>query len=161
MRFISAVQDFDIWWVEEPLMPDDVSGHAEIRQRSSVSIATGELHSTRWDFRDLLQAQAADVLQPDAGVIGGVSEWMKVAHAASTFGLPVSPHWNANIHVHLAAAIDNCLALEYFALEEDIFNFEQVLTERLTPEAGKLRPPELPGLGLVFDEDALASYRIR
>ena len=160
LRFIAAVERFDPWWIEEPLMPDDVHGHAEIRRRSSVPIATGEIHATRWDFRDLISADAADILQPDACVVGGVSEWMKVANTASVFGLPVAPHWNANVHVHLAAAVDNCLAIEYFSLDEDIFNFERVLAERLAPEEGSLLPPARPGLGLLFDEAAVESYRI-
>jgi L-alanine-DL-glutamate epimerase-like enolase superfamily enzyme len=116
LHFIRAVEDFDPWWIEEPLGPDDIQGHTEIRERTSVPIATGEIHSTRWDFRDLIERRAADILQPDAGVIGGVSEWMKVAHAAATFALPVAPHWNADVHVHLAGASDNCLTVEYFRL---------------------------------------------
>jgi L-alanine-DL-glutamate epimerase-like enolase superfamily enzyme len=160
LRFVAAVEEFSPWWVEEPLSPDDVRGHAAIRQRSNVPIATGEIHATRWEFDDLIEAKAADILQPDVGVVGGVSEWMKVAQASAKAGLPVTPHWNANVHVHLAAAVDNCLAVEYFALEEDIFNFEALLAERLVPDAGTIPIADRPGLGLVFDDAAIQEYRL-
>jgi L-alanine-DL-glutamate epimerase-like enolase superfamily enzyme len=161
IRFIRAVEEYDPWWIEEPLSPDDVRGHAEIRRWSLVPVATGEIHATRWDFRDLILANAADILQPDAAVLGGVSEWMKVAHAASAFGVPVAPHWNADIHVHLAGAVDNCLAVEYFLLEQDIYNFERILNDRLTTRDGKIRIPDRPGLGLNLDEEAVENYRLR
>src|SRR5215211_2249011 len=78
LRFARAVERYDPWWLEEPLRPDDVAGHAEIARVLEIPVATGEIHATRWDFRDLIASKAADILQPDAGVLGGVSEWLKV-----------------------------------------------------------------------------------
>jgi L-alanine-DL-glutamate epimerase-like enolase superfamily enzyme len=160
LRFGRAVEKYDPWWLEEPLSPDDLAGHAEIARRLSFPVATGEMHATRWDFAEMIAARACAILQPDAGVIGGISEWLKVAHAAEAFGIPVAPHWNANVHVHLAGAVDGCLTVEYFALEEDIFNFERLLGERLAPANGRIRIPDRPGLGLSFDEQSIASFRL-
>jgi L-alanine-DL-glutamate epimerase-like enolase superfamily enzyme len=160
IRFIRAVERYDPWWIEEPLGPDDVAGHAEIARVLDIPVATGEIHATRWDFRDLIVQRAADILQPDACVLGGVSEWLNVAHTAASFDLPVAPHWNADIHVHLAGAVSNCLTVEYFALEEDIYNFERVIAERLRPKDGKIPIPNRPGIGLVLDEEALGKYRV-
>lgn len=160
IRFIRAVEPYDIWWVEEPLPPDDISGHAEVARTVDVPIATGEIHATRWDFRDIIQAKAADILQPDAGVVGGITEWMKITHAAQTFGLPVVPHWNADIHVHLAGAARDVLSVEYFALEQDVFNFERILSERLKPVGGLIKIPQRPGLGLAIDEAAVERFRL-
>jgi L-alanine-DL-glutamate epimerase-like enolase superfamily enzyme len=160
LSFIRAVEEFDLWWIEEPLSPDDFLGHAAIRSRSRVPIATGEIHATRWDFRDLLLAHSADILQPDVAVVGGVSEWMKIAHTASSFGVPVAPHWNANLHIHLAAAVDNCLPIEYFDLEEDIFNVEKILSDRLVAIDGIIQVPRRPGVGLSLDFDAVGRYRM-
>jgi L-alanine-DL-glutamate epimerase-like enolase superfamily enzyme len=160
LRAARAFEPLDPWWLEEPLSPDDNAGHAELARRLDVPVATGEIHQTRWEFRDLLERAAADILQPDAGVLGGVSEWVRVAKAAQVFGVPVAPHWHADAHVHLAAATPNCLTVEWFRLEEDIYNFERLLAERLQPRDGRLTAPARPGLGLVLDEDAVVRYTV-
>lgn len=161
IRFARMVEPFDPWWLEEPLPPDDIAGHAEVARSLDMPVATGEIHSSRWDFRDLIQGRAADILQPDAAVIGGVSEWMKVAHAAATFGYPVAPHWNHDVHVHLAAAVANCLTVEWFDLEQDIVNLDRLLAEPMRPENGTLSVPDRPGLGIVVDWDAVEKFRLR
>jgi L-alanine-DL-glutamate epimerase-like enolase superfamily enzyme len=162
IRFARAVQDCDIWWLEEPLSPEDIAGHAEIARSLDMPVATGEIHATRWDFRDLIDQRGADILQPDAGVLGGISEWLKVAHTAASFNLPVAPHWHANVHVHLAAAVYNCLTVEFFVLEQDIYNFERLLTPetRLQPQNGRLPLPTAPGLGIEFDTQAIARWQV-
>jgi L-alanine-DL-glutamate epimerase-like enolase superfamily enzyme len=160
LRAARAFEPYDPWWLEEPLSPDDVAGHAELRRRLDVPVATGEIHQTRWEFRDLLERRGAAILQPDAGVLGGVTEWLKVARAAAVFDVPVAPHWHADVHVHLAAATPNCLTVEWFRLEEDIYNFERILAERLRPQAGSIRLPQRPGIGLVLDADAVARFTV-
>jgi L-alanine-DL-glutamate epimerase-like enolase superfamily enzyme len=160
IRAARAFQPFDPWWFEEPLSPDNIAGHAELASQIDIPVATGEIHQTRWDFRELLERRAAAILQPDAGVIGGISEWLKVAHAAATFDVPVAPHWHADLHVHLAAAATNCTTVEYFVLEEDIYNFERLLTERLQPHDGQIPLPQRPGLGLMLDDEAIARYTV-
>jgi L-alanine-DL-glutamate epimerase-like enolase superfamily enzyme len=162
IRFARAVESDDIWWLEEPLSPEDIAGHAEIARTLEMPVATGEIHATRWDFRDMITQQAADILQPDAGVLGGITEWLKVAHTAASFNLPVAPHWHANLHVHLAAAVHNCITVEYFVLEQDIYNFERLVTPetRLHPHAGRLPLPQGPGLGIEFDAQAIARWQV-
>jgi L-alanine-DL-glutamate epimerase-like enolase superfamily enzyme len=160
LRAARAFQPFDPWWFEEPLSPDNIAGHAELARQIDIPVATGEIHQTRWDFRQLLESRAAAILQPDAGVLGGVSEWLKVAHAAATFDVPVAPHWHADLHVHLAAAASNCLTVEYFRLEEDVYNFERLLSERLQPRNGRIALSQAPGLGLNLDADAIGRYTL-
>jgi L-alanine-DL-glutamate epimerase-like enolase superfamily enzyme len=160
LRFARAVERYEPWWLEEPLPPDDIEGHALVAAALDWPVATGEIHSSRWDFRQLIERRAADILQPDAGVLGGVGEWMRVAHAAATFDLPVAPHWHADLHAHLAAAVPNALTVEYFLLEEDIYNLERVFAERLRPKDGMIPLPQRPGLGIVVDRAALDRYRI-
>ena len=125
-----------------------------------VPIATGEVHATRWDFLELIRQGAADILQPDAPVCGGVSEWLRVAHTASTFDLPVAPHWHADLHIHLAGAVDNCLPVEYFHLDQDIVNVERIFAERLQPRDGQLAIPDRPGHGIVLDEAAVERFAL-
>jgi L-alanine-DL-glutamate epimerase-like enolase superfamily enzyme len=160
--FERAAGDNGLWWIEEPLTPDNILGHAQLAGRVETPVATGEIAQTRWEFRELLERRAADIVQPDAGVLGGVTEWMRVAHAAETFGVPVAPHWHANLHVHLAAAVTNCIAIEHFALDKDIYNFEALLTEetRLVFADGALQVPQRPGLGIEFDPESVNRYEL-
>jgi len=160
IRAARAFEPYDIWWFEEPLAPDNIPGLAEVAAAVSMPLAIGEIHATRWDFRDLITTRAARILQPDAGILGGVSEWMKVAHAAATFDIPVAPHWHADMHIHLAGAVPNALAVEYLFLEEDIYNFERILLERLRPVGGSIRIPDRPGLGLVLDHPAIDRFTV-
>src|SRR5262249_11677801 len=158
----AAGQD-GLWWFEEPLSPDNIAGHAQLARTLETPVATGEIHQTRWEFAQLIERHAADVLQPDAGVLGGVTEWLRVAHAADTFGLHVAPHWHANLHAHPAAAVPNALAIEYFDPGKDIYNFERLLTEetRLHMRDGAAHISDRPGIGIEFDETAIARYERR
>lgn len=162
MRAAEAFAPFDIWWLEEPTFPDALQSSAEIARRVSMPVATGEIEATRWGFRDIIQAGAAQILQPDAVVLGGVSEWMKVAHLAAAHDLTVAPHWNANLHAHLVAAVANGLTVEFFAVEEDIYNFEQLMDpeNRLQARDGMIRVPERPGIGVVLNPQMVEKYRI-
>ena len=161
IRFIRMVEPYDPWWVEEPLMPDDIVGHAAIAAAVDTPIATGEFHSSRWDFRALIESRGADILQPDVCVIGGVSELIKVAHAAAVFDLPVAPHWNQDMHVHMSAAVANCLTVEWFDVEQDIVNFDRLLAEPLRPKDGRLSVPDRPGMGVLYDDAAVERFGIR
>ncbi|WP_131736041.1 mandelate racemase/muconate lactonizing enzyme family protein [Actinomadura roseirufa] len=158
--FERAAGEAGLWWFEEPLSPDDIAGHAELARVLETPVATGEIHQTRHEFRALIEHRAADLLQPDAGVLGGVTEYLRVANAASTFGLQVAPHWHANLHAHLAAATPNTLAVEHFAADKDIYNFERLLTPetRLRAADGAVHLGDGPGLGIEFDEAAVASF---
>jgi L-alanine-DL-glutamate epimerase-like enolase superfamily enzyme len=158
--FVDAAGDAELWWVEEPLSPDDIDGHARIAAAVPTPIATGEIHQTRWEFRALIERRAAAILQPDAGVVGGVTEWMRVARTAEAFDLPIAPHWHANVHAQLARATPGCLAIEHFTLDKDIYNFERLLTPetRLAVADGQVHVGDRPGLGFDIDIDALRRF---
>ncbi|MEV4645039.1 mandelate racemase/muconate lactonizing enzyme family protein [Saccharopolyspora sp. NPDC049357] len=161
--FERAAGDHQIWWYEEALSPDDVAGHADLVRRVDTPIATGEIHQTRWDFRQIIEQRAADILQVDVGVVGGITEYLKVAFTAETFGLPLAPHWHANVHAQLAAASTNTMVVEHFLLDKDIYNFERLLTEetRLRYADGNVVLSDRPGIGIEFDEEAISSYNER
>ncbi len=151
-----------LWWFEEPLSPENVAGHAELTRTLETPVATGEIYQTRWDFARLVHEHAADILQPDVGVLGGITEFLLIAHTADSFDLPIAPHWHANLHAHLAAALPNTLVIEHFDLEKDIYNFERLLTEetRLRVEGGHVVLSDRPGLGLEFDEGVVSKYDV-
>lgn len=150
-----------LWWFEEPFGPDQIRAHQDLGTLSPAPVATGEIHQTRWEFNELLANPGVAILQPDAGVLGGITEWLRVASLASGAGVSIAPHWHANVHAHLASAVDNCLTIEHFTLEKDIYNFEELLTpdSRLQHGDGMLKLGSQPGLGLDFDTEKLANYR--
>jgi D-arabinonate dehydratase len=157
---IRAFEPFDVWWIEEPVMPDNIAASADVASATDIPVATGELESTRWGFRQLLDARAAAILQPDATVCGGVTEWMRIAHMAAGEDVPIAPHWMANVHVQLVAAVPNGLTVEYFVLDEDVLNFERIVSEPLVPRDGMIPVPQRPGHGIVLDEGAVARFRV-
>lgn len=160
--FERAAGPAGLWWIEEPLPPDEIAGHAQLARELETPVATGEIHQTRWEFRDLITSGAADVLQPDVGVVGGITEWLRISHTASTFGLQVAPHWHANVHAHLAAVTPNCLAVEHFAMEKDIYNFERLLTpeSRLKVGGGNVSPSDRPGIGITLDREVVDRFTV-
>lgn len=160
--FEAAAGSQGLWWFEEPLAADDIEGHAELTARVDTTIATGEIHQTRWEFRSLIERKACGLLQPDVAVLGGVTEWMRVAHAAETAGVPIAPHWHANAHAQLAPAVPGCIGIEHFALEKDIYTFELLLdpASRLRVMDGHAELSKLPGLGIVVDEAAVRKYQV-
>lgn len=160
IRAARMMEKYDLWWLEEPVMPDNMPASAEIAAALDVPVATGEVEATRWGFRELLDRRAADILQPDATVAGGVTEWMRIAHMAAAWDVPIAPHWMANLHVHLLAAVPNGLTVEFFVLDEDVFNFERMVLEPLQPENGLLQVPQRPGHGIELDDQALARFQI-
>jgi D-arabinonate dehydratase len=133
---------------------------SRIAEALDTPVATGELEATRWAFAELLERRAADILQPDATVAGGVSEWMKIAHMAAAFDVPVAPHYNWDIHSQLVAAIPNALFVEYFVRSSGVKLFDELLENPVYPEDGYLEPRTEPGFGLLFRSDQLQRYRI-
>lgn len=160
LRAVDALREYDIWWVEEPFLPDDIANHRALAERSQIPVATGEIEATRWGFAQLIEQRAAHILQPDACVAGGVSEWQRIAALAAAHDIPIAPHWHANLHAQLAAATPGCIAVEYFAPSEGIYNFEQVVANPLVLESGRVALDQTSGIGVDIDWDAVSHYEI-
>jgi D-arabinonate dehydratase len=139
---------------------DNIAAMARIAGALDWPVATGELESTRWAFADLLARQAADILQTDATVVGGVGEWLKVAHMAAAFDVPIAPHYNWDIHTQLVASIPNGLFIEYFARESGVKMFDEVLADPMRQKDGYISPRTEPGFGVVLQQAKLDQYRI-
>lgn len=160
------LEEFRPYWIEEPVRADNLLALARIAEALDTPVATGELEATRWAFANLIQMRAADILQPDATVCGGVSEWLRIAGAAACFDIPVAPHYNWDIHTQLLAAVPNGLFIEYFApsapglSHSAVKMFDEVLENPIHPENGYITPRREPGFGLHFREDRLRELRI-
>jgi L-alanine-DL-glutamate epimerase-like enolase superfamily enzyme len=157
---LRPLDDLGLWWIEEPVLPDQIQASARIAEKLVTPIATGEIEAGRWAFQHLVDARAADILQVDATVVGGISEWWKVAHMAACRDIPLAPHWVPDIHVHLAAAAPNVLALEYFHPRVGVLNFDQLVTQPIEFEKGELLVPNRPGHGIELDLEAVRHYEV-
>lgn len=160
IRIARRMEPYDIYWFEEPVAPDDYDGHARLAQSTFIPIATGENEYTRYGFRDLIKVGAAAILNADAVILGGVTEFMKVAALAQAHDLDVAPHGDQNVHVHLVAAISNGLIVEYYRDTVDPMWRKMYRETLLLNDDGTLSPPSRPGLGVEPDEAALAPYRV-
>ncbi len=159
IQAVRVFEEYEPGWIEEPLMPDDVLGHAQIANAVLTPVATGEVHATRWDFAELVRQEAASILQPDAAVCGGVTEWRRIAAMAASNNLPVAPHWLADLHVHLVAATPNATWVEYFP-DFTVLNIGRLFSTSLEVRSGGLALPQGPGIGIELDEKAVDRYSV-
>ena len=153
------MEPYDVFWFEEPVNPDDYEGHRLVSQSTTIPVATGENEYTRYGFRELIEGRCCDIVQPDGLIMGGVTEFMKVAAMAQAHDLQIAPHGNQDVHVHLVSAIPNGLTVEYYSNSTDPM-WGQMFEETLEVRDGHVSPPDRPGFGINLNEEALAPYRV-
>lgn len=152
-------EQYQVGWFEEPVLADDIEGLAQIRESINIPVATGEHEYTKYGFRELISRKGADIVQPDVGRVGGVTEWLKVAHMAHGFNLPVAPHAVQLVHLHLACATPNLKVVEYMntSLLGDRVWYREFPQQR----DGMWSPfRDRPGLGLELDPEAVMRYSV-
>ena len=159
IEFARKAEPYDLFWFEEPVQPDDYIGQREITRATSIPIAAGENEYTRYGFRDMIEHRAVDILQPDALVLGGITEFMKVVALAQAHDLDIAPHGSQYVHIHLVAAISNGLILEYYRSTVDPMH-GKIWEHDLDIRDGFVHTPNLPGMGLVPKWDTLEPYRV-
>jgi L-alanine-DL-glutamate epimerase-like enolase superfamily enzyme len=157
IRAIRLWEDYDLGWVEEPTMPDDMEASAAVAATVAPPIATGEIHQTRWDFLDIINRGAAAILQPDAGVCGGITEFRRIAALAAAHGITIAPHWLADLHVHLVASTPNATYVEFFT-DTEVLNLMEIFSSRLEMRGTGLAIPQEPGVGVVLDDEAVERF---
>ncbi len=157
---LKAFEPFDLYWLEEPVPPDDIQGYVKVKQYAGRTyIVGGEQHVGMTEFRSLLDHDAVDIVQPGAGIMGGITEWLRVYHLATAYGVPVSPWDLQAIHMHMAAGLSNVKWLEYFMPDNPMLGFQNSLfaeprfREERTEEGVFLLPPDTPGIGIKLDTD--------
>ena len=154
IRLGRAIERYDLAWFEEPVQAHDLEGSARVAAALDTPIASGETEYARYGFRDMLERKAADVLMPDLQRVGGISEFVRVAHMAAAFDVPVSPHVYTEQSLQLCGALANIEITEYMPWFQPLYN------EALQIEAGEILIPDRPGLGFTFNPDAVAKYRL-
>ncbi|NBJ10024.1 mandelate racemase/muconate lactonizing enzyme family protein [Microvirga arsenatis] len=154
IRAARALQPFDLTWLEEPTIPDDPAGHARIVREGGLPIAAGENLRTLWEFKLYVAGGAVTYPEPDVTNCGGVTPFMKIAHLAEAFNLPVTSHGAHDVTVHLLAACPNRSYLEAHG-----FGLERYIAEPLTIQEGFALAPDRPGHGIDFDWQGLAKIK--
>ena len=162
LQTAAMLADHGVEWFEEPLPPDSLDDYADLRRRSPVKIAGGEVLTRRQAFLPWLKARALDVVQPDVTKVGGISEQRRIAHAAEDHGIAFVGHgWNTAVglaaDLQIASALPNSELIEYRTGSPYVDELSGYAFE--LDGDGMLAVPDRPGLGVTLDPDALARYR--
>ncbi len=163
-RMLPLVEPFHLRWLEEPVIPDDVSGYAELKAMGCMPISGGEHEFTAYGFRDLLEARAVDVIQFDTNRVGGFTQARKVCAMAEAFEVPVIPHAGQMHNYHVTMSSLNCPMAEYFPITEvEVGNelFWYIFDGEPEAKGGYIELDEkAPGLGLTLSEKHLKNFQI-
>ena len=161
-RAAKAIEEYDIAWLEEPILWDNIDALAAFAKHTNIPISTGEQLYGRWDFRPLLESHAANIIQPDICHAGGITELRKIAAAAETYYVSVAPH-NSNGPISTVASLHLDLTMPNAFMQEIFVSFlgayEAVLTEMIPIGDGHATVPDGPGWGTEIDVDALDQFR--
>jgi D-galactarolactone cycloisomerase len=169
LRLGRALEEYDLCWYEEPVMPEDIQGYAEIRSKLSIPIAGGENEHTLYGFRDLLAASAIDIAQPDLGSCGGISAARHITTLAESFGVQVNPHvWGSAVAQAASLQMIAALPVAHHSLYpvEPVLEYDrsshpfrqQLVTAPIEQVDGWVEIPNEPGLGIELDRSTLRRY---
>jgi len=154
IRRAALLEPSNVAWFEEPLPADDVDGHARLARSTTIPIAVGESIYSIGHFREYLQHGAAGIIQVDVARIGGITPWLKTAHLAEAFNIAVCPHFLMELNVSLVAAVPNGAYVEY------IPQLRAVTRSTFQVEDGMAVAPDTPGIGIVWNDDAIDDRRV-
>jgi len=163
-RMLPLLEPFHLRWLEEPVIPDDIHGYAELKSYGRVPIAGGEHEFTLYGFRELLEARAVDYIQFDTNRVGGISQARKIAALAEAHSIPVIPHAGQMHNFHVVMASLNSPMAEYFPIVDvEVGNelFWYIFSGEPKAQDGYLDLDEnVPGLGLTINEEALKQFDV-
>ncbi len=151
IRTLKRWEKYNLFWVEEPVHPNNIESFKRLKREINIPIATGEQHGTIEDFKLLLESEAVDIIQPDPVYVGGVTEWLNVSAMAKAYGVPVSPHLNQIVSAHLVASRNNTMWIEYTPpdnpLGQVMFYIFEGPSSIMMAKNGKVYVSDDPGFG--------------
>lgn len=153
-RLAHAAAEYNMKWIEEALLPDDYWGYAELRRKvpPGMLVTTGEHEATRWGFRMLLEMECADIIQPDVGWCGGITELLKISALADARGVLVVPHGSSVYSYHFSITRYNSPFSEFLMMAPQadtiIPMFSPLLLDEPVPQHGRMRLSDAPGFGV-------------
>ena len=170
VRLGRALEEYRLRWYEEPVVPEDIGGYVEMRQKLSMPIAGGENEHTLYGFRELFAAGAVDVAQPDLGSCGGISAGRHIAALAQSFGVQVNPHvWGSAIAQAASLQLLAALPVAHHSLfaAEPVLEYDrsshpfrrELITQPIELTDGWVQIPDGPGLGVEVDRAVIDKYR--
>ena len=157
-RLAKLLEPHQPMFIEEPILPGDADGLREIAESTCIPIAAGERLFTRWQFQELIEKRAVRIVQPDLAHAGGISEVRRIAAMAESRDILLAPHCPLS-PVALAASLQIDASCPNFFIQEHVTLGETLLTEPFVVEAGHIKVPERPGLGIELDEGKLAGEK--
>src|ERR1700723_429092 len=163
-RMLPLLEPFNLRWLEEPVIPDDIHGYAELKSYARIPIAGGEHEFTQYGFRDLLEARAGDCLQFETNRVGGITQALKISALAESYSVPVIPHAGQMHNYHVVMASLNSPMAEYFPIVDvEVGNelFWYIFEGEPKAKDGFVDLDDnLPGLGLAINEKALTRFEV-
>jgi L-alanine-DL-glutamate epimerase-like enolase superfamily enzyme len=168
-KMTQRLERYDMEWVEEPVIPDDIDGYAEVREAAPMPISGGEHEFTRWGHKELLERDAVDILQPDVHRCGGLTELLRIDAMASAHDVPVIPHTGTNPHLHFIAASTNAPMAEYFPIpqwykdqqeDKESTYADAIYANPPDPNDGSIPLPEGVGLSAELNREALEHFAV-
>jgi L-alanine-DL-glutamate epimerase-like enolase superfamily enzyme len=157
-RRINALRGLDLTWVEEPLLSDDIAGHAQLRRDVETPIAVGENVYSIYQFRDLLVANAVDFVQADIVRVGGITPYMEIAALSQAFNRPMAPHFMLELSAHVLCAVPNAYIAE--DIDGGSLSALKALRNPVKIVDGFFTPSDMPGHGLDFDREYMEQHRV-
>jgi L-alanine-DL-glutamate epimerase-like enolase superfamily enzyme len=163
-RMLPLLEPFNLRWLEEPVIPDDIHGYAELKSHARIPIAGGEHEFTIYGFRELLEARAVDYIQFDTNRVGGISQARKISALAESYSIPVIPHGGQMHNYHIVMASLNSPMAEFFPkVKVEVGNelFWYIFDGEPEAKGGFVHLDEtVPGLGLTINEKALKNFEV-
>ena len=155
-KMCRRLEKYEMAWLEEPFVPDDLRSYARLRQETSIPISGGEHEYTRYGFLDIIEKEAMDIIQPDLRRCGGLTEGKKIAALAQAAGVTVIPHAYGVSHIHFALSTPNVPMVEYFPMPSwdslPSSDVEPIFVDEPQPSGGKIGLESRPGLGVQVNE---------
>ena len=162
VRIAHEIEQYRPFWFEEPILAENIPALASVRQKINIPVVTGEELYTKFEFREVFERQAADILNPDVCNVGGILELKEIAAMAEPYFVVISPHNFNSTTVGLAATIQVSAAIPNFLITEYFVNLEElgrdIAKNPFEVKDGYIQIPDAPGLGIDLDEERLAAY---
>src|SRR3970282_227488 len=159
LTYMKRYEPYDPYWIEEPFGPDEIDLHARLAELTTAVVATGGMPFGRSDQQELLDRRGPEIIQTDACVCGGITEWKRIAALAAGYGVTVCPHWVHDVHAPLVAATPTARYVEFFP-DDQVLNSRRLVDRQLQHKNGDLILHQTPGLGFSFDEKAVKKYAL-
>lgn len=162
IKIAAQIEEYQPFWYEEPVLAENIDALSNAKKSINIPVVTGEELYTKFEFREVFEKQAADIINPDICNVGGILELKEIAAMAEAYFVAVSPHNFNSTTLGLAATIHASATMPNFLITEYFVNLEEfgkdICENPFQVENGYIKLPENPGLGINIDENALGKY---